>query len=157
MHPAEIAIRTAWARIRAQVLRQDEKAAGAKGSGSNQHEVRSHNNTAPTLDDLGVSKQQSVTVNIRVVQIFIGSRIIAGLQGVGRALVPKRRGQVAVTDNLKPRLPRTPDLVLPDDTPPTRRRPRRGMIHEGYAVAHEPPGHRESVADPRISSAHFDE
>ena len=36
-----------------------EKAKGAQGSGSNQHQVRSHDTTAPTLSDLGVSKDQS--------------------------------------------------------------------------------------------------
>lgn len=34
-------------------------AKGAQGSGSNQHEVRSHPATAPPLADLGISKTQS--------------------------------------------------------------------------------------------------
>jgi len=41
------------------LLREREKAKGARGSGSNQHEVRSHDTTAPRLDDLGISKSQS--------------------------------------------------------------------------------------------------
>ncbi|MGH7114916.1 MAG: hypothetical protein ACREE9_10520 [Stellaceae bacterium] len=36
-----------------------EKATGAQGTGSNQHQVRSHDETAPTLADLGISKSQS--------------------------------------------------------------------------------------------------
>src|SRR4051812_3299277 len=42
-----------------QLLRQREMAKGARGSGSNQHQVRSHDTTAPPLSDLGISKQQS--------------------------------------------------------------------------------------------------
>jgi hypothetical protein len=42
-----------------QLLIGMEKAKGAQGSGSNQHEVRSHDTTAPTLRDLGITKQQS--------------------------------------------------------------------------------------------------
>jgi hypothetical protein len=34
-------------------------AKGARGSGSNQHEVRSHADTAPPLAELGISKTQS--------------------------------------------------------------------------------------------------
>ena len=41
------------------LLKQAEKNRGAQGSGSNQHEVRSHDDTAPTLSDLGISKTQS--------------------------------------------------------------------------------------------------
>jgi hypothetical protein len=36
-----------------------EKNKGARGSGSNQHEVRSHDVTAPKLSELGISKMQS--------------------------------------------------------------------------------------------------
>src|SRR5262249_31529313 len=51
-------------RIRAErrcgeLLREMEKAKGSQGSGSNQHEVRSHDATAPTLSDLGITKSQS--------------------------------------------------------------------------------------------------
>lgn len=42
-----------------ELLRDMEKAKGARGSGSNQHQVRSHDETAPTLADLGVTKTQS--------------------------------------------------------------------------------------------------
>lgn len=42
-----------------ELLRERDKAKGARGSGSNQHEVRSHHPTAPPLSDLGISKQQS--------------------------------------------------------------------------------------------------
>lgn len=44
-----------------QMLAEMPKAVGAKGSGSNQHEVRSHDVTAPntTLADLGVTKNES--------------------------------------------------------------------------------------------------
>jgi hypothetical protein len=41
------------------MYREQEKASGAMGTGSNQHQVRSHDDTAPTLETLGVSKQQS--------------------------------------------------------------------------------------------------
>ena len=42
-----------------QLIAEMEKAKGARGSGSNQHQVRSHDATAPSLSDLGISKQQS--------------------------------------------------------------------------------------------------
>jgi hypothetical protein len=42
-----------------QLLAELEKAKGAQGSGSNQHEVRSHVDTAPKLSDLKISKGQS--------------------------------------------------------------------------------------------------
>ena len=41
------------------LLSQMEKAKGARGSGSNQHRVRSRDETAPTLSEIGVSKSQS--------------------------------------------------------------------------------------------------
>lgn len=42
------------------LLSKMEKATGAKGSGSNQHQVRSHDTTtAKTLSELGISKDQS--------------------------------------------------------------------------------------------------
>jgi len=41
------------------LLGEMEKAKGAAGSGSNQYEVRSHDETAPTLSSLGVSKSMS--------------------------------------------------------------------------------------------------
>jgi hypothetical protein len=42
-----------------ELLEEKEKAKGAQGSGSNQHQVRSHDETAPTLADLGITKTQS--------------------------------------------------------------------------------------------------
>lgn len=42
-----------------QMLAEMDKNRGAMGSGSNQHEVRSLDVTAPKLDDLGISKNQS--------------------------------------------------------------------------------------------------
>jgi hypothetical protein len=42
-----------------QLLKEIEKNKGARGSGSNQHEVRSHDATAPKLSDLGINKSQS--------------------------------------------------------------------------------------------------
>lgn len=42
-----------------EMLAEMEKNPGAKGSGSNQHEVRSHDVTAPKLSDLGISKNES--------------------------------------------------------------------------------------------------
>jgi hypothetical protein len=42
-----------------ELLKKAEKAKGARGSGSNQHEVRSHDDTAPTLAEIGISKAQS--------------------------------------------------------------------------------------------------
>ena len=42
-----------------ELLAAMEKAKGAMGSGSNQHEVRSGRSTAPTLSDLGITKDQS--------------------------------------------------------------------------------------------------
>jgi len=58
-HATEIRMR---AEIRAgELLREMEKNKGAQGSGSNQHQVRSPDATAPppTLSDLGVTKTQS--------------------------------------------------------------------------------------------------
>ena len=42
-----------------QLLRQMEKNKGARGTGSNQHQVRSPDATAPTLAHIGVTKSQS--------------------------------------------------------------------------------------------------
>jgi hypothetical protein len=42
-----------------ELLAHMDKNAGARGSGSNQHELRSHDATAPTLSDLGINKSQS--------------------------------------------------------------------------------------------------
>jgi hypothetical protein len=42
-----------------QLLKEMEKNAGSRGSGSNQHKVRSHDATAPKLSDLGINKSQS--------------------------------------------------------------------------------------------------
>ena len=42
-----------------QIIPDVEKATGARGSGSNQHVVRSHAASAPTLSDLGISHTQS--------------------------------------------------------------------------------------------------
>jgi hypothetical protein len=42
-----------------QLLKEMEKNTGARGSGSNQHKVRSHDATAPKLSDLGINKSQS--------------------------------------------------------------------------------------------------
>ena len=54
---AELRIRAE--RKAGELLARMEKNAGAKGSGSNQHEVRSHDATTPTLSDLGINKHQS--------------------------------------------------------------------------------------------------
>jgi hypothetical protein len=37
-----------------QLIKEMEKAKGARGSGSNQHQVSSHAERAPTLADLGI-------------------------------------------------------------------------------------------------------
>jgi hypothetical protein len=42
-----------------EMLRDMEKNKGARASGSNQHELRSHDATAPKLADLGLNKSQS--------------------------------------------------------------------------------------------------
>jgi phage N-6-adenine-methyltransferase len=42
-----------------EMLRDMEKNKGAMGVGSNQYEVRSHEDTTPVLEDLGISKTQS--------------------------------------------------------------------------------------------------
>lgn len=42
-----------------EMLSSMEKHPGAKGVGSNQHEVRSHDVTAPKLSDLGITKNES--------------------------------------------------------------------------------------------------
>jgi hypothetical protein len=42
-----------------EMLASMEKHPGAKGTGSNQHEVRSHDVTAPKLADLGITKNES--------------------------------------------------------------------------------------------------
>ena len=42
-----------------QLLQEMEKNKGARGSGSNQHELRSHDATAPKLSELGINKSQS--------------------------------------------------------------------------------------------------
>jgi hypothetical protein len=42
-----------------QLLADMEKNPGARGSGSNQHELRSHDATTPKLSDLGINKSQS--------------------------------------------------------------------------------------------------
>jgi hypothetical protein len=42
-----------------ELLRDMEKNKGAQGSGSNQHELRSHDATAPKLSDLDINKSQS--------------------------------------------------------------------------------------------------
>lgn len=42
-----------------EMLASMEKHPGAKGVGSNQHEVRSHDVTAPKLSDLGITKNES--------------------------------------------------------------------------------------------------
>ena len=42
-----------------ELLSKSEKAKGARGIGSNQHQVRSHSETTPTLESLGISKTQS--------------------------------------------------------------------------------------------------
>jgi hypothetical protein len=42
-----------------QLLGEMEKARGARGSGSNQHKLRSHDTRAPKLLDLGISHDQS--------------------------------------------------------------------------------------------------
>ena len=42
-----------------ELLRDLEKNKGARGSGSNQHELRSHDATTPRLADLGLNKSQS--------------------------------------------------------------------------------------------------
>jgi hypothetical protein len=56
-HCAEIKIRAE--RRMGEVLAKLDKNVGAKGSGSNQHEVRSHDVTAPTLADINITKMQS--------------------------------------------------------------------------------------------------
>lgn len=52
-------IRLRQERYIGQLLKELPKNEGAKGSGSNQHEVRLHDDTAPKLTDVGVSKSQS--------------------------------------------------------------------------------------------------
>ena len=42
-----------------ELLARAEKNPGAKGSGSNQHEVRSHDSTAPKLSDMGITRDES--------------------------------------------------------------------------------------------------
>lgn len=42
-----------------ELLASMEKHPGAKGTGSNQHEVRSHDVTAPKLSDIGITKNES--------------------------------------------------------------------------------------------------
>lgn len=42
-----------------ELLAQTEKNKGAAGTGSNQHEVRSHASTAPTLAEIGITRDQS--------------------------------------------------------------------------------------------------
>ena len=55
-----IRIRLRAERRMGQLLKEMEKAAGARGTGSNQHrKVRSNDTTPPTLSDLGISKTQS--------------------------------------------------------------------------------------------------
>lgn len=42
-----------------ELLRDSERNAGSRGGGSNQHEVQSHDSTAPTLADIGRTRDQS--------------------------------------------------------------------------------------------------
>jgi hypothetical protein len=56
-HATEIRLRAE--RRAGELLRDMEKNKGARGSGSNQHELRSHDATTPKLNDLGLNKSQS--------------------------------------------------------------------------------------------------
>jgi hypothetical protein len=56
-HATEIRLRAE--RRAGEMLRDMEKNKGARASGSNQHELRSHDATAPKLADLGLNKSQS--------------------------------------------------------------------------------------------------
>ena len=63
-----------------EMLRAMEKNKGARGSGSNQHEVRSHDATAPKLSDLGISKTQSsrwqMLADLRIPLIQLGRNML---------------------------------------------------------------------------------
>jgi hypothetical protein len=68
-----------------QLLAEQEKAKGARSSGSNQYVLRSHDKTAPTLADHGINKSQQAA-SCRTVGV--GKRQSAGR---GETEDPRRR------------------------------------------------------------------